>query len=471
MTVPPSRPGSGSAGPGLGVPPSADAAPAWERSGPRLVEGGIRLVGYRWSPRTHRLKAFLARSRVPFQWLDLQNDGSAAAAVQRLFPTAPDRLPVVLFPDGAALIDPDVRDVAERLGLDTHPDARSYDLVVVGGGPAGLAASIYAASEGLRTVIVEQEVPGGQVSYSAAVENYPGFPEGLSGSELGRRTLQQAERFGAEVVVTHPAVRLRADGDELLVALDDETELVSRTVLLAVGVSFRWLEAPGCPSLAGAGIYYGAATAEASACAGQEVYVLGGGNSAGQAALLLAQYARRVVILTLEASLQETMSAYLVDRIRRSENFVVRPRHTVVAASGPPRRTHLTIRNEDTGATETVQADALFVFIGATPRTDWLGDAVARDDQGFIYAERDPVQGARDRPRWPVAREPFPLETSLPGVFVAGDVHQGSVKRLAVAVGEGAVAVQGIHRYLRQQVAAVARPEARTARPDGRAVR
>jgi thioredoxin reductase (NADPH) len=296
---------------------------------------------------------------------------------------------------------------------------------------------------------VEQDVAGGQVSYSAAVENYPGFPEGLSGSEFGRRTRQQAERFGVEIVVTHRAVRLRADGDDRLVTLDDGTELVSRTVLLAVGVSFRWLEAPGCPPLAGAGIYYGAATAEASSCVGQDVYVLGGGNSAGQAALLLAQYARRVAVLTLEASLEETMSAYLVDRIRRKPNITVRTRRTVVGAAGHPRLTHLTIENVDTGETEVAEADALFVFIGATPRTDWLGDAVARDDQGFILSERDPVQGARDHVPWPLAREPYPLETSTPGVFVAGDVHRGSVKRLASAVGEGAIAVQGIHRYAR----------------------
>jgi thioredoxin reductase (NADPH) len=455
VTVTPATPGSGSGSADPGLTASASAAstpappaPAWERPGPRLAESEIRIVGYRWSPRVHRLKDFLARSRVPFRWLDLETDRTALAAVEQALPNA-TRFPVVLFPEGTVLIDPDVGELAERLGLETHPDGRSYDLLVIGGGPAGLAASIYAASEGLRTVVVEQEVPGGQVSYSSAVENYPGFPEGLSGSELGQRTSQQAERFGVEIVVTHRAVRLRAEGDERLVTLDDGTELVSRTVLLAVGVSFRWLEAPGCPALAGAGIYYGAATAEASACEGQDVYVLGGGNSAGQSALLLAQYAQRVVILALEASLEETMSAYLVDRIRRKRNIVVRTRRTVVGAAGQPRLTHLTIQNVDTGETEVVEADALFAFIGATPSTDWLGDAVARDAQGFILSERDSVQGARDHVAWPLAREPYPLETSTPGVFVAGDVHQGSVKRLASAVGEGAVAVQGIHRYLR----------------------
>ncbi len=427
----------------------------------------MRVIGYRWSPRVHALKAFLARSRVPFRWLDLRRDRDALAVVQRALPDA-RRYPVVLFPDGTALVDPDLREVAERLGLDTQPDAKFYDLIVVGGGPAGLAASIYAASEGLRTVVVEQEVPGGQVSYAAAVENYPGFPEGLSGSDLGRRTVEQAERFGAEIIVTHRATRLRLDGETRAITLEDQTELSTRAVLLAVGVSFRWLEAPGCPSLVGAGIYYGAAVAEATACAGQAVYVLGGGNSAGQAALLLAQYAGQVVLLTLEPSIEETMSAYLVNRIRGTPNIAVRTRHTVVAAEGQHRLKQLTLQRVDTGESEQVPADALFVFIGATPRTEWLGDTVARDEQGFILSSMDPTRGCDGRVPWSLQRDPYPLETSAPGVFVAGDVHEGSVKRLASAVGEGAVAVQGIHRYLRQLQETAAKDE----RPVlGRAVR
>jgi thioredoxin reductase (NADPH) len=320
---------------------------------------------------------------------------------------------------------------------------------VVGGGPAGLAASIFAASEGLRTIVVEQEVPGGQATYSAAVENYPGFPEALSGSDLTRRTVEQAERFGVEIVVTRRATRLRAAAVDRFVTLDDGTELASGTVLLALGVGFRWLEAPGCPVLVGAGIYYGAATAEAGACRDQEIYVLGGGNSAAQAALLLAQYAKHVTIVALEPTIEETMSQYLVDRIRRTPNISVRTRSTVAGADGETHLERITIQRMDTGETEEVPASSLFVFIGATPRTEWLGDAIARDEQGFVIAAMGCADGGEHLPGWSLRRAPFTLETSLAGVFVAGDVRRGSVKRIASAVGEAAMAVQSIHRYRR----------------------
>lgn len=416
---------------------------------PRLVEGEVRVIGHRWSRSVHELKAFLSRSRVPYRWLDVERDGDGSSVAHR--EGAPgDQSVVVLFPDGSSLVNPPIRAVAEKLGLDTAPDARWYDLIVVGGGPAGLAASIYAASEGLRTLVAEQEVPGGQASFSAIIENYPGFPRGLSGSDLTRRTVDQAERFGVEIVVTRGATRLRADGQKRLVTLDDGTELAAMAVVLAVGVTFRWLEAPGCPSLVGAGIYYGAATAEASACRDQDVYVLGGGNSAGQAALLLARYARRVIILALEASLEETMSHYLVERIRRTKHITVRTRHTVAAAEGNGHLEWLTLLNVETGETERVRANGLFVFVGATPRTDWLGDAIVRDEQGFVIAGSDLMRAKRFLRAWPLAREPYNLETSVPGIFVAGDVRKGSVKRIAAAVGEGAMAVQCIHLYRRR---------------------
>jgi thioredoxin reductase (NADPH) len=416
-------------------------------SHPKFVEGEVRLIGDRWSPRVHALKAFFARSRVPYRWLDLERDSDAVAAAERAIPGV-TRFPVVLFPDGSSLIDPDLRAVAARLGLDIEPDTRFYDLIVVGGGPAGLAASIYSASEGLRTLVVEQEVPGGQVTYSAIVENYPGFPEALAGSDLARRTVEQAERFGVEILVTRRATRLATDDGSYLVTLDDTTAVAAHTVLLALGVSFRWLEVPGCSALVGAGIYYGAATAEASACRGQNIYILGGGNSAAQAALLLSQYARRVFILTLENTLEESVSHYLVERIRRIPNIIVRPNHTVVGAEGNGRLERITIKNVKTGATEQARADGLFVFIGATPRTEWLGDVVARDPQGFIISGTDLTDDCQPPDTWPLARPPYRLETSKPGVFVAGDVRHGSVKRLAAAVGEGAMAVQFIHRYL-----------------------
>ncbi|HEY0351083.1 MAG TPA: FAD-dependent oxidoreductase, partial [Gemmatimonadales bacterium] len=273
-----------------------------------MIEGEIRVIGPRWSPGVHEIKAFLARSRVLYRWLDTEREEDARAAAE--LTKSDNRHPIVLFPDGSVLVEPEVSEIARKLGLDTNPDASFYDLITVGGGPAGLAASIYGASEGLRTLVVEQEVPGGQISYSAIVENYPGFPEALSGSDLARRTVEQAERFGVEILVMRRAVGLREDGETRVIALDNGAELHSRVVLLTLGVSFRWLDLPGCAPLVGAGIYYGAATAEASACQGQDVYILGGGNSAGQAALLLSQFARRVIILTPEDTIEETMSRY-----------------------------------------------------------------------------------------------------------------------------------------------------------------
>jgi thioredoxin reductase (NADPH) len=413
-------------------------------SDPKFVEGEIRLIGQRWSPRVHELKDFFSRSRIPFRWLDIGQDAEARKAAEAAVPGA-WQFPIVIFPDGSVLVNPDVRTVAAKLGLETTPESRDYDLIIVGAGPAGVAASIYAASEGLRTVVVEQTIPGGQASYSAAIENYPGFPQAMSGSDLARRAVQQAEKFGVEFLVTRQATKLRVENGRRCITIDDGSEVGSKSVLLALGVSFRWLEAPGCASLVGAGIYYGSATAEASACAQQEIYILGGGNSAGQAALLLARYARKIVIVALEDSLEATMSKYLVDRIRGTGNIEVRTNSTVAAAGGRGHLEWITIRNEKTGATETVPATGLFVFIGATPRTEWLDGLVERDEKGFIVSGYDCEEG---RPaNWPLQRDPYPLETSTPGVFVAGDVRKDSVKRLTSATGEGASAASYIVRY------------------------
>jgi thioredoxin reductase (NADPH) len=421
-------------------------------SQPRFSDGEVRVIGSRWSPSTHEIKDFLARSRVPFRWLDTERDPEARALAERTVPESP-RFPIVLFPDGAVLLEPDARAVAAKLGLDTEPDSSQWDLIVVGGGPAGLSASIYAASEGLRTVVLERTIPGGQASYSPSIENYPGFPEAMSGSELARRAVQQAERFGVDIVVTRRATRLRPDGMNHRVTLDDGTELIARAVLLATGVSFRWLDAPGCGPLVGAGIYYGAAMAEAAACKEQEIYILGGGNSAGQAALLLAQYARRVTILTADDSLDATMSTYLVERIKNTPNIEVKTHATVVGAEGSTHLESLTVQDMKTGDTKRVSASGLFVFIGATPNTEWLADTVERDEEGFVVSGFDCQQSDGRPANWPLDRPQYPLETNRAGVFVAGDVRKNSVKRLTVATGEGAMSVQFIHRHCAKSLA------------------
>jgi thioredoxin reductase (NADPH) len=401
-------------------------------------------VGSRWSARVHEIKSFLSRSRVPFRWLDTEQDQDTRKTLEQ--PENGNHA-VVFFPDGTRLIDPDVRALAARLGLDTEPDNRFYDLIVVGGGPAGISGAICSASEGLRTLVVEQEVPGGQISYSAIVENYPGFPQGLSGSDLAGRTVAQAERFGAEILVVRRATGLAAEGESRVLTLDDGSRLYSRAILLAVGASFRWLDLPGCAPLVGAGIYYGAATAEAAACRGQQIYVLGGGNSAGQAVLLLSQFAERVVILALEDSLDHTMSQYLIQRIRGLPNVEVRTRATIAAADGRGRLESITVKDLRTGSTETVPCDGLFIFIGATPRTDWLAGTVRRDQNGFILSGADVSCDFSQWPEWQLARAPYRLETSMSGVFVAGDVRKGSIKRLSAAVGEGTMAIQYVHQY------------------------
>jgi thioredoxin reductase (NADPH) len=418
---------------------------------PRFIDGSVRLIGDRWSPKLHELKDFLARSRVPYRWADVEKkDGSNGreSGAQSI---------TVKFPDGSALEDPDIRAVAEKLGLDTEPEARHYDVVIVGGGPAGLSAAINCASEGLRVVVVEQGAAGGQASYSAFIENYPGFPEGLSGGELSKRTVDQAERFGAEVLVTRRATGLSMSGDSRIVTIDDGTQLAAHTVLITVGVSFRWLEAPGCPSLVGAGIYYGAATSEASACRDQDIYILGGGNSAGQAALLLARYARRVIIVAPDESLEESMSQYLIERIDEMKNITVRSHFTVTGAEGKEHLERLTLEDVHTGATERVPASSLFIFIGATPQTDWLGPELARDEHGFVLSGYDYMEDCERPAEWPLERSPYGLETSVPGVFVAGDVRKGSVKRLTAAAGEGAMAASMIYEYC-QQFAGIAWP-------------
>ena len=418
----------------------------WQKDPAPAIET-VRVVGFQWSPQAHDVKDFLARARIPYVWMDVERDADARRLLDELG-IGPEGTPLVLFPDGSHLENPSDTELAEKVGLSTEPASPFYDLIIVGGGPAGLAAAVYGASEGLRTLIVEQEAPGGQAGTSARIENYLGFPDGLSGGELAQRAVTQARRFGVEILASREVTEIRAEDPYRIVVLDDEDELVCHTVLLATGVAWRTLDAPGCPALVGAGIYYGAATAEAMSLRGEDVFLLGGGNSAGQAAMLLARYARTVTMLALEGSLEEKMSRYLLDRIQATPNITVRPRTTVVEARGNGRLEEITIQDVESGETETAPAKAMFVFIGAKPETEWLAGLLERDEQGFVLCGAGLPREDGHPAYWPLERDPYLLETSVPGIFVAGDVRAESVKRVASAVGEGSMAVQFIHQYL-----------------------
>jgi thioredoxin reductase (NADPH) len=417
-----------------------DLLTGWE-AGAALESGGVRVIGHRFSRASHDLRDFLARNRVPARWMDVERDAEARQLLT-VAGVADDRLPVALLEDGAVLERPTVRELAERLGIAAQPAADHYDLVIVGGGPAGLAAAVYGASEGLRTIMVEREAPGGQAGQSSRIENYLGFPAGLSGSDLARRATDQARRLGAELVTLQDASGLRVEGSGRIVELTDGNALSASSIVVASGVSYRQLDVPGFAELTGQGIYYGAAVAEARSCQDQHVVVIGGANSAGQAAVYFSKYADRVTMLVRGDSLTKSMSQYLIEQIEQLPNVEVRTRTQALAAQGDGRLKSLRIRGAD-GNESVENVDACFVFIGAAPRTDWLGDVVARDDRGFILAG---LEARTDG--WPLQRDPFPLETSVPGVFVAGDVRARSIKRVASAVGEGSMAVSLVHQYL-----------------------
>jgi thioredoxin reductase (NADPH) len=417
-----------------------DLLTTWE-AGAALDSGGVRLIGHRFSKESHDLRDFLVRNRVPARWLDVERDGEARELLQVAGVDA-ERLPVALLEDGTVLERPTILELAERLGVSGAPTQDHYDLVVVGGGPAGLAAAVYGASEGLKTVMVEREAPGGQAGQSSRIENYLGFPAGLSGSDLARRATDQARRLGAELLTIQEAVGLRAEGAARLVELSGGGVLSASCVLVASGVSYRQLDAPGFAELTGAGVYYGAAMTEARACAEQRIVVIGGANSAGQAAVYFSGYAATVTMLVRGDSLERSMSHYLIEQIAALGNVEVRTGSSATAAveeDGRLRRLRIT----GPGGDEELEADACFVFIGAAPRTDWLEGVLARDERGFILAGRDAQANG-----WPLQREPYLLETTVPGVFVAGDVRARSIKRVASAVGEGSMAVSLIHEYL-----------------------
>jgi thioredoxin reductase (NADPH) len=417
-----------------------DLLTTWE-SGAALEAGGVRVIGHRFSKESHDLRDFLVRNRVPARWLDVERDGEARELLAVAGVDA-DRLPVVLLEDGAVLERPSVLELAERLGVTGTPAQDHYDLVVVGGGPAGLAAAVYGASEGLKTLMVEREAPGGQAGQSSRIENYLGFPAGLSGSDLARRATDQARRLGAELLTVQEAIGLRVEGSARLVELSGGGVLSASCVLVASGVSYRQLDTPGFAELTGAGVYYGAAMTEARACAEQHIVVIGGANSAGQAAVYFSKYAASVTMLVRGSSLEASMSHYLIEQIGALANVHVRTGTSATSAEahdGELKQLHVAGPDGE----QTLKADACFVFIGASPRTDWLEGVIARDSRGFILAGRD-AQAAG----WPLERDPYVLETTVPGVFVAGDVRARSIKRVASAVGEGSMAVSLIHEYL-----------------------
>jgi len=420
----------------------------WQASYRPAFEG-IRVLGTRWSPRSYELRDFLARNHVPYQWIDVElsaNDPETKRLLEALGPEA-SNLPVVLFPDGTKLLESVPADVAQKVGLRTRAQTDFYDLAIIGGGPAGLAAAVYGASEGLHTVMIEREAPGGQAGMSSRIENYLGFPAGLSGGDLARRAMVQAQRFGVEIL-SQEAVGVRTEGPYRIIKFADNNEISCHALMIATGVQWRRLEAPGIDRLQGAGIYYGGGTTEALSCKGEIIYVVGGANSAGQAAMNFAKYAERVVILVRGDSLSSTMSQYLIDQINEMSNIQLWTHASVAEGHGESHLEEISVLCSDTGKVERVPASAMFIFIGALPRTDWLASVVERDERGFILTGPDLIRNGQRPKGWTLDRDPFLLETNIAGIFAVGDVRHGSVKRVASGVGEGSVAVQFIHQYL-----------------------
>ncbi len=420
----------------------------WHNENPEQTSD-VRVVDHRWSDRGHDVKTFLARNHVPYRWFDVELDEEGGRLAE-LAGASPEDLPLVLPPEGDPLRAPTNVAIADALGLSTQAQQPLYDVCIVGGGPAGLASAVYAASEGLSTIVVERHAPGGQAGTSASIENYLGFPKGLSGADLTQRAMAQVQRFGAEMVLARDVMALEQRGPVRAVVLDGDAVIEARSVIVSTGVSYRRLEAEGLDALTGRGVYYGADASDARQVGGDTVYIVGAANSAGQAALNMAVHAERVVVLVRGPSLESSMSRYLIDRIEAHPAIEVRTASEVRAVRGDGHLEGLSILDRGTGVCTEVETTWLFIFIGAAPRTDWLGKEVARDERGYVVTGPDLARadGQEGREDWPLARAPYALETSVPGVFAAGDVRFDSMKRVASAVGEGAMAVHLVHRYL-----------------------
>lgn len=408
---------------------------------------GVRIIGNQWSPHSSEVRDFLGRNFVPHKWLNIETDETA----KQLLKTTgadPSSLPLVIFPDGSFLVDPPMRDIAQRMGLKTKAEFPFYDLVVVGAGPAGLAAAVYGAADGLHTLLVEREAPGGQAGRSSRIENYLGFPTGLSGNDLARRAVAQARRFGAEILAPQEVTGVRIEGPSRVLKLADGSEIGCRALLIATGIAFRKLDVPGLDRLAGAGVYYYAPMSEAFSYRDGDIYIVGGANSAGQAAMYFSKFARKVTMVVRGDSLSDSMSQYLENQIAATKNIEVKLNSNVIAVEGASHCESLTIKNSKTGQTETVSASALLIYAGAVPRTEWLAGIVERDAQGYLLSGQHLVLQGKRPAGWTADRDPFYLETSVPGIFVAGDVRHRSAKGVTSGVGEGAMAVKLVHQYL-----------------------
>lgn len=407
---------------------------------------GVKVISDRWSAQSHSIRDFLAQNQIPYRWLDIERAAEARQFVAPANRTTDAGLPLVLLPDGSRLTQPSTRELAEKIGLKTRAERLFYDLIIVGAGPAGLAAAVYGASEGLQTMLIERKAPGGQAGTSSRIENYLGFPVGLSGADLARRAVTQAKRFGVEILTPQEATQVRVENNYHILTLSNGTEIGCHALILAMGVAWRRLTVPGIEQFTGAGVYYGAAQTEAAACQGEDVYIVGGANSAGQAAMYFAKYARKVTMLVRGESLTKSMSQYLINQIAGADNIAVRPFHTVIEAQGGDRLEKIRVKDSLTDKVISFETSALFIFIGATPSTNWLDGLVYRDQRGFICTGSDIPKTIP----WALERERFLLETSVPGIFAVGDVRHGSIKRVASGVGEGSICVQFVHRHLAQ---------------------